>query len=174
MNDIEKRARELLERHTVAINVAVEDGSCFMVSEQDALDAIREALTCAASPDSTQTALPPLPPVDGYDKRVHGHYSAEQMRSYARAALTRPDGYVLVPVEPTEAQWGGLARDVVMWMECYQTRSADSLLKHLRRCGTDIPKWLMEEVKGGSHSLAKGTVAAVIYKAMLADRPEVK
>lgn len=101
MSDIEKRARELLERHTVAINVAVEDGSCFMVSEQDALDAIRAAITCAASPDSTQTALPPLPPVDGYDKRVQGHYSAEQMRSYARAALTPPDGYVLVPVQPS-------------------------------------------------------------------------
>lgn len=102
MSDIEKMARELLERHTVAINVAVEDGSCFMVSEQDALDAIRAALTCAASLDSTQTALQPLPPVDGYDNRVQGHYSAEQMRSYARAAITPPDGYVLVPVEPTD------------------------------------------------------------------------
>lgn len=92
----------------------------------------------------------------------------------AIVALTPSEGFVLVPAEPTEAQWGGLARDVVMWMECYQTRSADSLLKHLNRCGTDIPKWLMEEVKGGSHSLAKGTVAAIIYKAMLEDRPEVK
>jgi|GEM_PF-2013277 len=32
-------------------------------------------------------SLPPLPPVDGYDKRVQGHYSAAQMQSYAHAAL---------------------------------------------------------------------------------------
>lgn len=31
--------------------------------------------------------LPPLPPVDGYDKRVQGHYSAHQMREYARASV---------------------------------------------------------------------------------------
>lgn len=34
-----------------------------------------------------EVELPPLPPVDGYDKRVHGHYSAEQMRDYARNAI---------------------------------------------------------------------------------------
>jgi hypothetical protein len=79
-------AQELLERHTVAINVAVEDGSCFMVSEQDALDAIRAALSHATSID-VQVGLPPLPPVDGYDKRIQGHYSAQQMQDYARAAL---------------------------------------------------------------------------------------
>lgn len=79
-------AQELLERHTVAINVAVEDGSCFMVSEQDALDAIRAALSHATSID-VQVGLPPLPPVDGYDKRIQGHYSAQQMHDYARAAL---------------------------------------------------------------------------------------
>ncbi len=90
----------------------------------------------------------------------------------AIVALKAHDCRVLVPVEPTESQWGGLARDVIMWMECYQSRSADSLLKHLRRCGTEIPKWLMDEVKDGSHSLDKGTVAAIIYKAMLAARPE--
>ena len=31
--------------------------------------------------------LPPLPPVDGYDKRVVGHYSAASMHAYARAAI---------------------------------------------------------------------------------------
>ena len=41
---IDKMAKELLERHTVAVPVAVEDGRCFMVREQDALDAIRAAL----------------------------------------------------------------------------------------------------------------------------------
>lgn len=78
-------AQELLERHAVAINVAVEDGSCFMVSEQDALDAIRAALSHATSID-VQVGLPPLPPVDGYDKRIQGHYSAQQMQKSALAA----------------------------------------------------------------------------------------
>lgn len=33
--------------------------------------------------------LPPLPPVDGYDVRVNGHYSAQQMREYALLAIER-------------------------------------------------------------------------------------
>lgn len=108
------------------------------------------------------------------DDPDEGESWEKMARRKVTAALTPPEGWVLVPAEPTEAQWGGLARDVVMWMECYQTRSADSLLKHLSRCGTEIPKWLMDEVKGGSHSLDKGTVAAIIYKAMITVRPEVK
>jgi hypothetical protein len=36
-------------------------------------------------------ALPPLPKVDGYDKRVDGHYSAETLRKYALAALAQHD-----------------------------------------------------------------------------------
>lgn len=43
-NDIEKRARELLDLHADPIPVAVEDGRWFMVREQDALDAIAAAL----------------------------------------------------------------------------------------------------------------------------------
>lgn len=38
----------------------------------------------------------------------------------AQAAQPAPvvqEGYVLVPVEPTEAMWGGLARDLMMWLD---------------------------------------------------------
>ncbi|UZB05521.1 hypothetical protein OM948_08730 [Xanthomonas citri pv. fuscans] len=45
MNDIEQRARELLERNTVASLVATEHGQVYMVSEQMALDAIIAALS---------------------------------------------------------------------------------------------------------------------------------
>lgn len=36
-------------------------------------------------------ALPPLPPVDGYDKRVAGHYSAASMHAYARTAIAHQE-----------------------------------------------------------------------------------
>ncbi len=114
--------------------------------------------------DAARAALPFI--AYAFDQGIDG---AEEAGRAIEDALRdeQLQGYVLVPVEPTELQWGGLARDIVMWMECYQTRSADSLLKHLRRCGTEIPKWLMDEAKGGSHSIDKGTVAAIIYKAMI-------
>ena len=163
MSDIERKARDLLAEGYAAIGWPhlgedVRSGAASI--EPHILHAITAALT----------------PPEGYVSRDE-LLSAQDRAFYdgmSKAETSIPVGYVLAPIEPTEAQWGGLARDVVMWMECYQTRSADSLLKHLNRCGTDVPKWLMEEVKGGIHSLAKGTVAAIIYKAMLEDRPEFK
>lgn len=76
-----------------------------------------------------------------------------------------------VPVEPTEEQWGGLARDIVMWMRAYSDHSSDTLFKHLRLCGATIPEWLTKECDTGRHTLPKGTVAAIIYKAMVEAAP---
>lgn len=63
--------------------------------------------------DVEQRAMPPLPMPRGYlflrniggISQVNG-YTEKQMTEYAMAAiaaLTPPEGYVLVPVEPTEA-----------------------------------------------------------------------
>lgn len=86
--------------------------------------------------------------------------------------VARDAGLVTVPREPTESQWSGLARDVIMWMNAYDRHSSETLLKHLERSGTEIPDWLRKEADTGPHSLPKGSIAAIIYKAMIADAPQ--
>ncbi len=84
-----------------------------------------------------------------------------------------PEGYKLVPEIPTEAQWNGLARDVMMWLDMDGRHTAGSLFKHLERCGTEIPQWLRDEpeMKNLDHVPSKGTRVAIIYRAMLAAAP---
>jgi hypothetical protein len=84
-----------------------------------------------------------------------------------------PEGYKLVPAEPTEAQWNGLARDMMMWLDMDGRHTAGSLFKHLERCGTEIPQWLRDEpeMKNLDHVPSKGTRVAIIYRAMLAAAP---
>jgi hypothetical protein len=85
-----------------------------------------------------------------------------------------PEGYKLVPVIPTEAQWNGLARDVMMWLDMDGRHTAGSLFKHLERCGTEIPQWLRDEpeMKNLDHVPSKGTRVTIIYSAMLAAAPK--
>lgn len=91
MDAIEKRAREILDLYADPIPVAVEDGRWFMVREQDALDAVRAALT-----------------------RAEGHVVVIRNEAGQAVAVTRqdeegrilsviaelemPSGYMLVPV----------------------------------------------------------------------------
>lgn len=76
----------------------------------------------------------------------------------------------LVPFEPTEAMWGGLARDVIQWMRAYDRQTGESLLKHLHMSGEVAPQWLIDECgSDGGGSLPKGTIASIIYKAMVMD-----
>ena len=88
-----------------------------------------------------------------------------------------PEEWVLVPIEPTVDQFGGMARDIVQWMRF--TPSSDqhsqSLIEWLKNMGNEIPSWLMGENEINhlsKHVLSKGTIAAIIYKAMLAAAPE--
>ena len=88
-----------------------------------------------------------------------------------------PEELVLVPIEPTVDQFGGMARDIIQWMRF--TPSSDqhsqSLIEWLKNMGNEIPSWLMGENEINhlsKHVLSKGTMAAIIYKAMLAAAPE--
>ena len=83
-----------------------------------------------------------------------------------------PEGYVLVPVEPTEEQWGELARDIMMWLD-FDRRTPRTLFDHLRNLGVEAPQWLIDEheMKNLDHVPSKGTRCALIYKAMLAAAP---
>jgi hypothetical protein len=84
--------------------------------------------------------------------------------------LSAGSDYVTVPVVPTEAMWGGLARDIIMWTR-FDRPSQRSLLKHLASVGTQIPDWLAAECRDIDHVPPKGSVAAWVYRAMLDARP---
>jgi len=79
----------------------------------------------------------------------------------------------LVPVEPTELQWGGLARKIIMaWdMGCDTPRN---FFECLSASGTQIPQWLRDEpeMQNLDHVPSKGTRAAIIYRAMLESAPQ--
>lgn len=80
----------------------------------------------------------------------------------------------LVPEEPTEEQWGDLARDIMMWMDLNTRKTPQSLLDHLERAGRSVPQWLLDEpeMQHLDHSMSKGTRCVIIYKAMLATAKE--
>ena len=94
----------------------------------------------------------------------------EELQVATKAAL--PEGWKLVPVEPTAEQYGGLARDIIQWMRFTPAsdQHSESLIEWLKSMGNEIPNWLMGENEINhlsKHVLSKGTIAAIIYKSML-------
>ena len=99
----------------------------------------------------------------------------EELQAATKSAAT--EGWKLVPVEPTTEQYGGLARDIIQWMRFTPSgdQNSQSLIEWLKNMGNEIPSWLMSENEINhlsKHVLSKGTIAAIIYKAMLAAAPE--
>jgi len=78
-----------------------------------------------------------------------------------------------VPWQPTEAMWGGLARQIMMWLDFGDKRTPRSLFRHLEMSGTEIPQWLRDEpeMRALDHVPSKGTRCAIIYKAMIEAHP---
>lgn len=109
---------------------------------------------------------PPLPAQPAKDTPIH-----EQLVAIGESA---PEGtwekedYVLVPREPSEEMWGGLARDLVMWRDMDRPPTGAFLYRHLGRLGRAIPEWLRAEIPDTEHVPPKGSVAVCIYKAMIA------
>ena len=88
-----------------------------------------------------------------------------------------PDGWQLVPVEPTADQFGGMARDIIQWLRFTESKDqcSESLVKWLKDMGNEIPDWLYSEPEVNhlsKHVISKGSIAAIIYKAMLAAAPK--
>ena len=94
----------------------------------------------------------------------------------ANKAQAVPEGFKVVPVEPTTEQYGGLARDIIQWMRFTDSKDqhSESLVKWLKDMGNEIPAWLYSEpeINLSKHVISKGTIAAIIYKAMLEAVPE--
>ena len=102
-------------------------------------------------------------------------WTIEKLQTATKAAI--PEGWKLVPVEPTSDQFGGMARDIIQWMRFTESKNqhSDSLVKWLKDMGNEIPAWLYSESEINhlsKHVISKGTIAAIIYKAMLAAAPE--
>lgn len=109
-------------------------------------------------------------PVGSRDWTIYWRGWWHRSMHYAPPPQPRAEGMVLVPREPTEEQWGGLARDIVMWW-CFDKRTGSALYHHLEFAGREIPDWLRNEIPDADHVPPKGAVAAAIYKAMLSAAP---
>ena len=107
------------------------------------------------------------------------HQQSKIIEKLQKAAKTQAvlEGWKLVPVEPTPDQFGGMARDIIQWMRFTESKNqhSDSLVKWLKDMGNEIPAWLYSESEINNlskHVISKGTIAAIIYKAMLEAAPE--
>ena len=74
--------------------------------------------------------------------------------------------------EPSEAQWNGLARDLIMWHDM-GNKTPRALFDHLTMLRREIPDWLRNEpeMQALDHVPSKSTRAALIYRAMIAASP---
>ena len=107
------------------------------------------------------------------------HQQAKLIEKLQKSAKNQSivGGLKVVPVEPTTEQFGGMARDVIQWMRFTESKNqhSESLVKWLKDMGNEIPEWLYSEPEINhlsKHVISKGTIAAIIYKAMLAAAPE--
>lgn len=95
------------------------------------------------------------------DPACNGRVTGETVRAIA--------GLVVDAIrDPTEAQWGGLARQIIFWMDM-QPKTPRALFKHLERSGWEIPQWLRDEpeMRNLDHTVSKGTRAVLVYRAMI-------
>lgn len=96
---------------------------------------------------------------------------AEALNALARGEAT------VTPNVPTEDQWGGLARDIMMWLDMARHSSGSpkprDLFEHLENLGRPAPQWLKDEpeLKHLDHVPSKGTRCVIIFRAMLAASP---
>ncbi len=94
---------------------------------------------------------------------------APAWRNEMRELYDIPDGYVAVPREPVEKQWGHLARDI-MFVLRQERPTPKKLFYHLEHLYETVPQWIRDEqeMHALDHVISKGTCCVLIYKAMLA------
>ena len=107
------------------------------------------------------------------------HQQSKIIEKLQKAAKTQAvqEGWKLVPIEPTAEQFGGMARDIIQWLRFTDSKDqhSESLVKWLKDMGNEIPGWLYSEPEVNhlsKHVISKGSIAAIIYKAMLEAAPE--
>lgn len=90
-------------------------------------------------------------------------------RTLIKTLEPQPEGYLSAPWTPEEKHWDGLPRDIMMWLDMDSKPTAGSLFQHLKRCGSEIPEWLLAEPELQSLGSvpSKGTRVVILYKAVL-------
>lgn len=94
-----------------------------------------------------------------YNEAGAGHIDLSVMGCADRA---------IVPLVPTETQWGGLARDIVLAFDM-NGNTPFKLMQVLTNLGREIPQWFRDELKDEAplHVISKGTRVTLIYRAMV-------
>lgn len=106
--------------------------------------------------------------LDQWDHYQKGIDAIDDLRArLASAGAGAPEGFALVPLEPTEAQWGGLARDIVFaWR--FSKWTAAGMFEFIRSAGHDVPDWMRAMMPGSPDAtISKGTCAVILYRAMI-------
>lgn len=80
-----------------------------------------------------------------------------------------PEGFVLMPKEPTYKMWGGIARHLCRYAQMHDRYSPKSLKKYFDMFIGDTPAWLNAEVSDweSDHAFATADIGVFIYKAMI-------
>lgn len=78
---------------------------------------------------------------------------------------------ITLPVEPNEAMWSGLARDLCRYASMHDRYCPATLAKHFKRFIGEPPEWLNKEVPDwtSTHAFATADIGVFIYKAMVYD-----
>ena len=81
------------------------------------------------------------------------------------------DELKLVPLNPTEKQWGGLSRHLGRYMQMHNRYCPRTLKKYFDRFIGEPPEWLSKEVSNwdSDHAFATADMPVFIYKAMIND-----
>lgn len=86
-----------------------------------------------------------------------------------RNASTVSEYERLMPLEPTDRMWSGLARDIMAFLLMGAPHYGSKLHAHLKMLGHELPDWFEEEIPNIDHTPAKGDFLVAIYKAMIAE-----
>lgn len=99
-----------------------------------------------------------------------GYCESETQSAWeAWQASANRQGCKLVPVEPDEKQWCGLARHLGRYMQMNNRYCPKTLKKYFDRFIGEPPEWLTKEVGNwdSEHAFATADLPVFIYKAMI-------
>lgn len=162
----QKEADELLSENRFVRNHEAE-------TKAETASKLSEMLLAVAKDAAAQPPAVAHVPMQVAGKEDQAVYDSIAACYHQSPAVAVPDGYALVPIDPTEEQWGGLARDIMMAFDL-GGKSPASLLANMRLRWEELPEWMRKELHDPESTavLSKGTRAVLIYRAMLAASPQ--
>lgn len=144
-------------------------------AERDAIwnAAIEAAAKVAGSGDLVSYTEPYTPDaIPGYKPVTRQRTRTPSEIAVAIRALATPSDMVMVPREPTEAMWGAkLVQRLIAWQR-NERPTPRLLFEACKHSGVEVPQWLMleKEMQSLDNVTSKGTVAVLIYRAMIGAR----